>query len=449
MYDVLMKNARTVLPEGVGTVDIAIVRGRIHAIGRLGGSAKEILDCSGLWVFPGFIDPHTHVHWPYLHESTRDNFTAATRAALFGGTTMLIDFALQREAGAIEALSARRGEIEGKIHCDVGLSLAITDPDEPSEEEWTQLASAVLAYKGYMIYRNRQMMLDDGQLLRLMHRSRQTRRLLTVHAENQALHDHFLLEAKSAGISGARAWARAKPPVIEEEAIRRAVWMARMVGIPLYVRHVSTAEGIAVIQKAANHQVVFGETCPQYLALDESLYDRPDGTLWIMSPPLRPPRHREALWGAAMGCDQVVVGSDHCLFEPEQKAHLPFDQVPNGIPGVETRAPVVWQGLRARGLADREAAVQLAELLSTRVARAFGLYPRKGVVGVNADADLVAFEPVSVKMSAETLHMGSSWSPFAETEGLGRVRHAVAGGRVKIRDGEWTDEPPSGRYVGS
>lgn len=447
MYDIVLKNGWAVLPEGIVQTDIGIHDGRIQAIGHLEEPSNKIVDCTELWILPGFIDPHTHVHWPFLQAFTQDNFTQATKAAIYGGTTCIIDFALQKDTSARNAVSSRREEIENQIHCDVGLSLAITDPNELDFSGWADLSQQVLAFKGYMIYRNRGMMLDDGRLLQLMQISKHTNRLLTIHAENQSLHDHFLGFAQSEDPASPIGWAKAKPPMIEEEAIRRAMWLAKQVGIPIYFRHVSSHGGITAIREAQKDQPVYAETCPQYLTLDQGLYNREDGALWVMSPPLRNSNDRDALWDELWNGTVTTIGSDHCLFEPEQKRWPSFAQIPNGIPGVETRATVVWNEMRNRGIPHEQAVKCLTSVMSTQVAQTFGLYPRKGVITVDADADLAIFEASPVNLSPNKLHMGSSWSPFAEVGAFGRIRHTIVRGQLKILDGEWTDQEPNGKFI--
>lgn len=449
-FDILLKGGTVVFPDRVTNADIAVTGERITAIGRIPPSvARIVLDCTDRIITPGLIDPHTHIHWPFLDDITRDDFETGSRAALFGGTTTIIDFAVQRSDGALAAIEQRLLEMEGHLWCDAGLTVAITHPEHHVEREWTEIARQVLAFKAYMIYKHRGIMLTDDALWRTMLIAQNTGKLLTIHAESHDLHQLFLAEVRNSfPPNEARSWAMAKPAIIEEEAMQRAMVLARHIGIPVYFRHVSSAQGLGVAAKAQEEgALIYVETCPQYLLLDESLYQRSNGSLWIASPPLRKEEDRDALWAGVYKGVVTTVGSDHCAFDQTQKLGKSFDSVPNGIPGVETRGPAIWGEARQRGWQSSQHLQRLVSVLSTEAAKAFGLYPRKGVIIPNADADLVVWAQEPLRLKATSLHMPVDWSPYDEHMGFGHAEHVFLRGAGIIRDGIWVGTTPRGKIL--
>ena len=449
VFDILLKGGTVVFPDRVAIADIAVTGERIAAIGRIPRSvARLVLDCTDRIITPGLIDPHTHIHWPFVDDTTRDDFETGSRAALFGGTTTIIDFAVQRSEGAMVAIEQRLLEMEGHLWCDAGLTVAITHPEHHAEREWPEIARQVLAFKAYMIYKHRGIMLTDDALWRTMMIARDTGKVLTIHAENHDLHQMFMAKARQAFSNEAQSWALTKPAIIEEEAMQRAMVLARHIGIPVYFRHVSSAQGLRAAARAQERgELVYVETCPQYLLLDESLYQRTDGSLWITSPPLRREEDREALWDGVWKGVVTTVGSDHCAFDQTQKLGRPFDSVPNGIPGVETRGSVIWGEARQRGWQSSQHLQRLVSVLSTEVARAFGLYPRKGVIIPDADADLVVWAQEPLRLKATSLHMPVDWGPYEEHVGFGHAEHVFLRGAGIIRDGIWVGSTPHGKIL--
>lgn len=443
----LLRGGRVVTAQTDIHADILVRDGLIEAVGTdLAAPDATVLDVRGKIVIPGPIDPHVHIAWPYHNTRTADDFRSATEAAARGGTTMVIDWAVQRGESLLEAVEARRAEAEGVAILDYALHGTITRITPTLRDELPRLHEAGIAMlKLYMTYRKRGIMADDGMLWYILNTARDLGYTVSVHAENPFIHEWNEAELRAAGIIGAPAHGLHRSHIVEAEAIHRVIYLAREARCPLLIRHVSTAAGVEMIRRARAEGVdVAGETCPQYLYLTEEVFERPDGYLYICSPPVRTDADRLALWQGLADGTVSVVGSDHAAFPRSTKAGETAFDVPNGLPGIETRVPLIFAGV-GRGYL---ALSRFVEVTSTAVARLYGLYPRKGTVMPGSDADLVIIDPEERRtLSASSLHMAVDWSPYEGMQMHGYPIMTIVGGRILVDGHDVAERPPAGHFV--
>ena len=449
--DTAIVGGRVVIGDRVATADIGICGEQVVEIaarGRL-DTALRTVDARGAIVMPGGIDPHVHTRWPFLQATTADDFLQSSRAAAFGGTTTIIDSVIRRSPQTVlDAIAARRGMADGDVVLDYALHCAVGDPDDfdPAGIE-AAAADGVGAIKLYLTYKARGLMTTDGLMLRVMESAAASGAIVKVHAENGFIADANVERFYRDGHTTAEWFPRTKPAWVEAEAIGRAATIARRTGVALYVVHVSSEAGLGEIRRArAQGATVHAETCPQYLLLDESVFSRPDGHRFLCSPPIRSLADQEALWTGIADGTMDTIGSDHCVFLGHQKDEFrgDFARVPNGLPGVETRLPLLLSEGTRRGIP----LPRLVEVLSTNVARIFGLYPAKGVIDPGSDADLVVWDPdASRVVTTEDLHMGCDWTPYEGVAVKGWPRTVIARGEVVVDDGAFTGALGRGRYL--
>ena len=452
---VLIKGGRIVTAADDYTGDIYVDNGTISLIDEsLDVSADKTIDATGKYVIPGAIDPHTHIELPFGGTVTCDDFTSGTVAAAFGGTTSLIDFCFQMPGQTFpEALETWHEKIERcKPVIDVGFHMAITDLKEGGTLE--DLAKVpdegVTSYKLFMAYKGA-VMVDDETLFKTMEVAAETGALVMVHAENGDAIDVIVKRALAEGKTEPVWHARTRPPETEGEATNRAIQLARVARAPLYVVHVSCKEAIEPIALAREKGWdIWGETCPQYLFIDDSYLDQPDfeGGKYIYTPPPRPKENQEHLW-KALGADVLsVVSTDHCPFNwPEQKGlgKDDFSKIPNGGPGIENRLHLLHEfGVRT----GRFTMNRLVELTSTNVARHFGLYPRKGTIAPGSDADIVVWDPEKkLTISAATHHSNVNYSLYEGTEVQGAPEVVLVRGQVIVEGDELVAQPGAGQFL--
>lgn len=452
MIDLVVRGGRVVLPEVLLDTDVAIHEGVILGLGDASRfpPARRAIDADGLLVMAGGIDPHVHIHWPFLDTTTPDDFTSATIAAACGGTTTIIDFALQRPGVTpMEAVAQRRAQADGNAVIDYGLHCVLTELSPATVESLDELVEAgIPSFKLYMTYSRRGIMTDDARMLMVMEKGAELNAIIGVHAENGIVADHLEAQFVQAGKLAPRYFPQSKPPFVEIEAISRAIFWAKETGARLYVFHLTTAGGAAVIRQAREEgHLVFCETCPQYLLLDDSIFDQEDAYRFICSPPIRRASDQEALWLGLGGGGIDNVGSDHCAFTLAQKAKGADDfmEVPNGLPGVETRFPLLFSFGYSSG---RLTLGQLTRVLSMNPARIFGLFPRKGIIAPGSDADLVLVDPNRiVRLSHANLHMDVDWSPYENLTLRGCVVYTIARGQVIVEDGRFAGGAGRGRFL--
>ena len=452
---VLIKGGRIVTAVDDYVADVLIERETIAAIGSsLGGSAERVIDATGKYVIPGAIDPHTHMEMPFGGTVSCDDFTSGTVSAAFGGTTSLIDFCLQAPGQSIpDALATWHEKIE---RCppviDVGFHMAITDLHDGGrlEDVARVPGEGVTSYKLFMAYKGA-IMVDDETLFRTMQVAAQTGALVMVHAENGDAIDVIVKQALAAGKTEPRWHAATRPPETEGEATNRAVMLAHIAGCPLYVVHVSCRESSEPIALARSRGWrTWGETCTQYLFIDETRLDEPDfgGAKYVYTPPPRAAANHEHLWTALQTGVLSVVSTDHCPFRWRDQKTLgrdDFSKIPNGGPGVENRLHMLHHfGVRQGRLTMN----QLVEKCCTQPARLFGLFPRKGTISVGSDADLVVWDSEKpLTLSAATHHSNVDYNLYEGTEVIGAPEVVLVRGQVIVEGDELVAAPGAGQFL--
>ena len=426
--------------------------GRITAVeaGLEPSENEAVVDAAGCLVVPGGVDVHTHLHLPVGAVRVSDDFWTGTAAAAVGGTTTIVDYVTaSRGEDPLAALATWKGWAEPAA-IDYGLHMTFTET--VSESTIASCVDAgVTSFKLYMAYPDR-LQVDDATIYQIMLAAGRHGGLVTIHAENggviEALRRRALAEGRTAVIEHART----RPAVLEAEAVTRAAALASVAAVPVYIVHVSSAPALAAVREAQERGVdILAETCPQYLHLDVSSLEGPDAPDFVCTPPLRDPWHTEELWeGLARGTVHTVA-TDHCPFERadrrrgiDGKGIELFTEIPGGLPGIETRLALVWEGVRAGriGVAD------WVRLCAEAPARTFGMWPAKGSLMVGADADVVVWDPNRRQsLSAGALHMHVDHSPYAGRVAIGWPRLVLSRGRVVARDGAFTGEPAWGKYV--
>src|SRR6266705_545084 len=394
----LVKNGRIVTAVDDYHADILIVDGVITAIGRgLSDSEAEVIDAAGRMVIPGGVDPHTHLENPSGATTTSDDFLTGSRAAAVVGTTTIIHFAKQNKGETLHyAYDKWQDKARHRTCIDYGFHLIVVEADDACLEEVPDIVRAgVTSVKMYMAYRG-SMMVDDGTLFRTMLAFKEQGGLVALHAENGDVIDVLVRQAIAAGKVAPKYHAVTRPPILEAEAVHRAICIAEVAESPVYFVHLSSRQALEELQRGRDRGLpVFAETCPHYLILNDSRYDAPgfEGAKYVLTPPLRPPEHQEALWRGVRAGDISVVSTDHCPFcFADQKAlgKDDFSKIPNGGPGIENRLQLLHH--HGVGLGNLTLN-RFVELVSTAPARIFGMYPKKGVLAPGSDADIVLWDP--------------------------------------------------------
>jgi dihydropyrimidinase len=416
--ETLVKGGAVILPEAEAPllVDIAISGGRVSALLERGTpvDARQVWDATGKLVFPGALDPHVHVSWPYLESRTRDDYATATRASALGGTTSIIDFAIEGRDSPVTALAMRRAQAEGRAFVDFGFHVVISEAtDRVLDEMATVVDAGVTSFKLYMTYRRRGLAVSDETLAAVARRAADLGAVVGVHAEDADLDDAGTARMQELGHGAPQYLPQAKPPHVEAEAIARAARIVAEAGGRLWILHLSSGQGLraALAARAQHGQPAALETCPQYLFLNEDHLRRPDGQRFLCSPPLRTAEDQGELWNALQ--EQAIdwVGTDHCLFVAEQKDNRAdaFWDCPHGLPGVQTRPMLLLAAAECSGWSLNRAATALA----ANAARWFGVYPRKGTLLPGSDADLAVWDPRRRwSVTSERLAMGCDWTPY-------------------------------------
>lgn len=446
--DLVVRGGTVVLETGAFAADVLVAGRRVVGLAAHGavqaGSAR-VVDATGALVLPGGVDVHTHVGIQFGDFRTRDDFTSATRAAAFGGTTSILEFAFPEPGEAPQAaLRKRIGEASSRAWIDFGFHSAIAREADGAALADIETAARMGApsVKVFTAYRGI-MMLELGDVLAVMSAAARARCLVMVHAETESLVERATAELRRKGCGHARHHALARPPIAELDAARSVLELARVSGATVYLVHVTLPEVAAEISAARAAGVrAYGETCPHYLLLDESVYERQQAERYVCSPPLRPAASAGALW-RRLGAELTGVHSDHCCFDGAQKAVHADDStlVPPGLPGIETRI----QLMVSEALRGRIPMTQVVRLCASEPARLFGMRT-KGSLLPGMDADLLVIDP-SARGHVSGLHMETDYSPFDGMELRGRVDTVVAAGTVLLRGGAWCGAEPAGRFI--
>jgi dihydropyrimidinase len=454
--DALVRGGRVVLPEATAPleIDIAIKDGRVLALLEPGALAEAdwVWEAAGQIVMPGAIDPHVHVSWPYLDSRTCDDYATATRAAATGGTTTIIDFAIEGRESPLEALKARRSQAEGQAVIDYSFHLVISDATPQVLDELPDVvAEGVTSFKLYMTYRRRGLAVSDATLTAVARRAAELGAVVGVHAEDADQDDAGTARMRELGRGAPRYLPHAKPPRVEADAIVRAAELVAGAGGRLWILHLSSKAGLEAALEARRScgQPEALETCPQYMLLDESYLSRLDGQRFLCSPPLRRGSSQRALWDGLKGGTIDWIGTDHCLFLSEQKDARSdrFWNCPHGLPGIQTRPMLMLHNATERGIE----LPAVARMLSAAAARWFGLYPRKGTLLPGSDADLVLWDPSARwTIGNDALAMGGDWTPYEGFQAWappslvlvrGRPVVAPAGATVHAGHGQFLARP--------
>ncbi len=420
--------------------------------GRVGPVERRV-DASGLYVLPGGIDVHTHLSLWTGAALSSDDFETGTRAAAFGGTTTVLDFAAQARGVPLrKALAERRAQADGKACVDYGLHMALREvtADAVSEMEALAREDGVSSFKLFTAYPGTYQV-DDGAVLRALQQARRVGAMVMVHAENGGAIEVLVEQALARGEVAPRFHALTRPAALEAEATRRCIALAEVAKAPLYVVHVSCREALEHIAAARRAGLpVFAETCPQYLFLTQEDLEREgaDGGKLVCSPPLRSRADNDALWrGLALG-DLQVVATDHCPFDfcgAKQLGRESFAKIPNGLPGIEARLSLVWDGGVRTGLFDVR---RFVDRTSTGPARLFGLYPKKGALLPGSDADVVVWDPsLERSLDAKRLHMRVDYSPYEGRRALGGPRLVFARGELIVDGDAFLGRAGAGRFL--
>ena len=451
---VLIKNGTIVNADQSFQADVLCADGKIQEIGSniSAPSGAEVIDAAGQYVMPGGIDPHTHMQLPFMGTVASEDFYTGTAAGLAGGTTMIIDFVIPTPGTSIlEAYHQWRKWAEKSV-ADYSFHVAITWWDETVHADMKTLVEkhGVNSFKHFMAYKGA-IMATDEILVNSFNRALELGGMVTVHAENGEMVAQLQEKIFNMGITGPEGHPLSRPPEVEGEAASRAISIANVYGVPLYVVHVSTKQSLEAITRARNSgQKVFGEVLAGHLLVDESVYldkNFENAAAHVMSPPFRAKEHQDALWKGILSGNLQTTATDHCCFCADQKAagKDDFRITPNGTAGVENRMEVLWHHGVNTGLFSMN---EFVKLTSTNAAQIFNIYPRKGSISVGADADIVVWDPEATKtISAKTHHQNIDFNIFEGMEVKGCASHTISAAKVVYANGELKVERGAGRYI--
>ncbi|MEU8003163.1 dihydropyrimidinase [Catellatospora sp. NPDC049111] len=457
---ILITGGTVVTPSGRHAADVLVDGETIAALFAPGLAPvvadAEIIDATGKYVIPGGVDAHTHMELPFGGTFASDTFESGTRAAAFGGTTTIVDFAVQRSGENVhEGLAAWHAKADGNCHIDYGFHMIIGGVDDESLKAMDSLVDAegISSFKLFMAYPG-VFYSDDGQILRAMQKARDNGSMIMMHAENGIAIDVLIGQALARGETDPINHGLTRPAELEAEATRRAISLAQVAGdTPLYIVHLSASQALEAVAAARDTgRNVFAETCPQYLYLTlEDQLGAPgfEGAKWVCSTPLRSRQesHQRDLWRGLRSNDLAIVSTDHCPFCFKDQKELglgDFSKIPNGIGGVEHRVDLLYQGV-VDGKLSLE---RWVETIATTPARMFGLYPRKGAIAPGSDADIVVYDPNGrTRISVETHHMNMDHSAYEGYEIAGKVDTVISRGSVLVSGGQYHGRKGHGRYL--
>ncbi|NOZ83763.1 MAG: dihydropyrimidinase [Epsilonproteobacteria bacterium] len=449
--DLVIKNGTIVTASDTYKSDIGVKNGKIAGIWK-GFEGEKVIDAKGMFVFPGGVDVHTHLDMPFMGTSSSDDFATGTIAAAFGGTTSLVDFAIQQHGDSLsQTLADWKKKAEGKASIDYGFHIAVTDVnDSIIKEMGTMVEEGVTSFKLFLAYKG-SLMVDDAAIFRILERSREIGALVMVHAENGHLIDILTKQLLSEGKSAPLYHAEAHPVIAEKEAVERAIALAEAASAPLYIVHTSCDDALKGIKQAREKGLpVYAETCPQYLFLDDEKYKEPNfgGAKYVMSPPIRAKRNQNALWKGIKTGDFQVISTDHCPFFMKGQKDMGKDdwsKIPNGCPGIETRIPLMYSEGVVKG---RMSINKFVEICSANPAKLLGLYPMKGTIAPGSDADLVIFDPEKkVTLSYKNLHQNVDYTPYEGMVVKGYPVKVVVNGELKVDDGKFVGKRGTGKFI--
>jgi dihydropyrimidinase len=448
----LIKNGRIITAGEDQVADIFIEEERISSIGKnLQVQADHTIDAAGMLIFPGGIDPHVHLDMPFMGTFSSDSYESGTRAALYGGTTMVIDFILQKQGNSLQAaLDEWNSRANGNAVGDYSFHMAVTDFNEQTKKEIKHFVEeeGITSFKTFMAYKGA-LMIDDRQMIGLMEEVKKQGGLVTVHATNGDMIDYLVAKHREEGKLSPLYHYLSQPEVTEAEASERFADMADYTGCPGYIVHLTCEGALNAVRNATRrNQNVLVETCIQYLLLDASLYEKDfEGAKWVMSPPLREKKDQATLWAGINQGLVKVVATDHCPFKWEQKlmGEKDFSKIPNGHPAIEHRMELLYSEGVHKG---RISLNKFVELTSTNPAKIFGMFPQKGTIGIGSDADIVIFDPnASHTISAASHHMNVDYSAYEGWQLTGKVKKVILRGKLVIDDAKCLAQKGYGKFI--
>src|SRR6266700_1556043 len=454
MPSLLIQNGTIVNAGSTVKADLLVDGETIKEIraGIPANAAETIVDATGLLLFPGGIDAHTHLDMPFGGANSADDFETGTRAAAIGGTTTIVDFAIQARGTKMRtALDTWWKKAEGKACIDYGLHMIVTDlPDAGLEDMDDLVHEGVASFKLFMAYPN-VLMVDDATIFKALRQTAKNGALICMHAENGSVIDVIVQQALAEGKTAPIYHALTRPTAAEAEAVQRSIAMAEIAGAPVYIVHLSSEDALNQVREARDRGVpAFAETCPQYLLLSIDELERPnfEGAKYVFTPPLRPKHHLPKLWDGLKHDHLQVVSTDHCPFCFEDQKILgkdDFTKIPNGGPGIENRLQLIYHhGVNAGKLSLN----RFVEITSTTPARIFGLYPRKGAIAAGSDADIVFWDPqADYTISAKTHHMRVDYSMFEGFRVKGNVSKVMSRGELVVDNGQFLGKVGRGQYL--
>ncbi|MBS1758467.1 MAG: dihydropyrimidinase [Bacteroidetes bacterium] len=448
----IIKNGNIVTATDNYIADIFIEAETIVAIGKnLAMKADKVIDATGKLIFPGGIDPHVHLSMPFMGTYSSDTYETGTRAALYGGTTMLIDFILQKQGNSLhDALAEWQSRSNDNCVGDYSFHMAVTDFNENTRKEIKDFIEreGITSFKTFMAYKGA-LMIDDRQMVGLMEEVKKHGGLINVHATNGDMIDYLVQKNKEEGNLAPLYHYLSQPEVTEAEASERFVDMINYTGCPGYIVHLTCEGALNAVRNATKrNQKVFVETCIQYLLLDASLYEKNfEGAKWVMSPPLREKKDQATLWAGINQGLVNVVATDHCPFMWEQKlmGKDDFSKIPNGHPAVENRMELLY----SEGVAKNKITLnKYVEVACTNPAKIFGMFPRKGTIAIGSDADIVIFDPNEKHtISVNTHHMNVDYSGYEGWELTGKVKTVILRGTIAIDNNECLIDKGFGKFI--
>ena len=449
--DKVIKGGTVVTAGDTYRADVGISGEKIASIGG-DLEAPETIDASGKYVMPGGIDVHTHLEMPFGGTVTADDWESGTTAAVCGGTTTIIDFAIQDFGKSLHAgVDAWFGRAEGKAAMDYAFHIIVRELKESHLKEMDELVrEGITSFKLFMAYPG-VFMVDDATIFRALLRTKDNGGLVCMHAENGGVIDTLVERALAEGHTEPKWHALTRPMSAEAEATRRAIALAEMADVPIYIVHLSAGDAMEEVRRARERGFpAYAETCPQYLFLSYEDYERPgfEGAKFVMSPPLRPKGNEERLWNGVKTDALQAVSTDHCSFCMKEQKELgknDFSKIPNGAPGIETRLMLLHDGGVRKG---RISLNRFVELVSTRPAKIFGLYPRKGSITIGADADILIWDPKAKwTISAKTHRMKVDYNPYEGREVTGVPAKVLLRGQVVVEDQKFTGKVGQGKFI--
>jgi len=450
----LIRNGTVVTARETTAADVLVEGERIREVRPdiPAQAGERVIDATGLYVMPGGVDVHTHLDMPLGAITSADDFETGTRAAAFGGTTTIIDFATQARGTCMrDALDLWWQKAEGRATIDYGLHMIVTDLGKSGLDDMDDLVrEGVTSFKLFMAYPN-SLMVDDGSIFKVLLQTAKNGSLLCLHAENGSVIDVMIERALAEGKTAPVYHALTRPPRAEAEAVHRAIAIAEMAGAPVYIVHVSSGDALNEVREARDRGLpVFAETCPQYLLLSIEELERPnfEGAKYVLTPPLRPQEHQMKLWDGLKHDYLPVVSTDHCPFRFKDQKVLgrdDFTKIPNGGPGIENRLQLIYHhGVNSGKLTLN----RFVEVTSTKPAQLFGIYPKKGEIALGSDADLVLWDPnARYTINAKTHHMRVDYSMYEGFEVKGNARTVLSRGEVIADRGQFLGKAGRGRYL--